>query len=80
MTHNMPLRNVTLNSNRVDAVGQPRQVIAMVGLAWRFAVSGKIQRKTSEDSAHLFNHAVPQKTTCGNPMNEKDGTTRTSAN
>jgi hypothetical protein len=80
MAHNMPLRNVVLDSKRVDAIRQPRQVIGTVRLARCFAQARKIHRKTIEASAHLVNHAIPQQTTGGNPMDEKDGSTGTAAN
>jgi hypothetical protein len=79
MANHMPLRNVVLDSKRVDAVRQSRQVIATVRLAWRFSQSWKVYRKTGEASAHLVNDAVPQETTGRNPVNEKNRSTGTAA-
>lgn len=80
MTHNMPLRDIVPDSNRVDAVRHSSQIVSAVGLARRLTQSGKIYRKTSEAPAQSFNDALPQETTGRNPMNKKYGTAGTAAN
>jgi hypothetical protein len=79
MPHDMPLFNLVLNSERVNALGHALQVIGIVWLNGRVTQSGKVERKACEPAGHSFDDAAPQLMAGGYSMNEQDGLTGTAA-